>query len=285
MLAMTTDFHGQSRNSADLKNTLKRIANAGFSHTHWCHEFNSCYIYSVYEMLQIKEWHREFDLLVKGVHASIGERGSDLKNYISTNDYNRMAGLDLVKNRVDMAQILETDAIVLHFDFPWDCVSAGKVPDVQLTPVFKSLDELEPYCVTRGVKLCLENSGGSPALCNPVYDILYKRYSGDFLGLCFDTGHANSCRDNCLEYAQRYNDRLFMIHVDDNHAESDEHTLPFEGVFDWEGFAPVLARSPYKFPILLEPIYREKEQDDTAWLKKAFELGNRFAAMVEKHRR
>ena len=281
---MTSDFHGQSRNSADLKNTLERIAGAGFSHVHWCHEFNTCYMYSVYEMFQIKEWCDEAGLLVKGVHASIGEKNSDLKNYISSNEYNRMAGVDLVKNRIEMARILETDSIVLHFNFPWECVGNDNNLNVSLKPVFKSLDELEPYCRIRKVKICIENSGGSPAQCNPVYDILFGRYSGDFLGLCFDTGHANHCKGNCLEYAQRYNDRLFMIHVDDNHGESDEHTLPFEGIFDWEGFVPVLAGSPYEFPVLLEPIYREEEKDDTAWLKRAFDAGNRFSEMVEKRR-
>ena len=117
MLAMTTDFHGESRKSEEIRGALSRIAKAGFSHVHWCHECGGSYLYSIHEMLQI-----------------------------------------------------------------------------------------------RG------------------------------------------------------------------------HTLPFEGVFDWAGFAPLLARSPYKFPILMEPICRE-EGDDTAWLNKAFEVGNRFSAMVEKHRK
>jgi sugar phosphate isomerase/epimerase len=149
--------------------------------------------------------------------------------------------------------------------------------------IFKSFDELGPYCKTHKIKLCLENTGGAPELVCQVSDAICKRYDKDFLGLCFDTGHANMhCKENCLIYAQRYNDRLYMIHAHDNHGEADEHLLPFTGGFDWEGFAQVLARSPYTFPILLES--QTKEEDDTEWLKRAFDAGSRLTAMVEKHR-
>ena len=285
MLAMTSDFHGENRNSADIKNTLARIARAGFSHVHWCHEWTGSYLYSVHEMLQIKEWCDELGLLVKGVHATKGENNSDLKDYTSLNDYNRLAGVELIKNRIELAYILRTDCIVLHLDTPWERIA--KEPDslnTVLQPVYSSFDELEPYCKNHKVKICLENGGGPAAINILVYDALYERYNKDFLGLCLDTGHAFLyCKENCLEYAQRYNDRLFMIHIHDNRGESDEHILPFQGGFDWEGFAPILARSPYQFPILMEPSYKE-EGDDSLWLKKAFEAGNRFSAMVEKYR-
>jgi sugar phosphate isomerase/epimerase len=282
MLAMTSDFHGTSRNSADIKDALARIARAGFSHVHWCHEWSGYYLYSVHEMLQIKEWCDELGLKVKGVHATVGEKESDLKFYSSPNEYSRLAGVELIKNRVDLAHILNAEAIVLHF-----VLGVKKEEDFRqehLLPVFKSFDELEPYCKTHKIRLCIENTGNTPAICCYVFDILCKRYDKDFLGLCFDTGHAFiHCKENCLVYAERYNDRLFMIHAHDNQGEKDEHIIPFEGGFDWEGFARVLARSPYALPILMEPSTKE-EGDDTAWLEKAFEAGSRFSAMVEEHR-
>ena len=284
MLVLSTDFHGQSRNSEVIRNTLKRIADAGFSHVHWCHEFHSSYVYSVYEMLQIKKWCDEFGLLVMGVHASAGESKSDLKSYISFNEYNRLAGVDLIQNRIETARILETDMIVLHLEFPWELSANKKEFDSRMAPIYKSLDALEPYCKTRRIKICIENGDGSPEQCLPVYDALFNRYDENFLGLCFDTGHANIyCKKNSLEYAERYNNRLFLIHGDDNHGETDEHAIPYEGTFNWAGFAPVLARSPYKFPLLLELACRQ-DGDDAGWLKTAFETGNRFSAMAESYR-
>ena len=287
MLSIATDFHGQSRNTAEIKTTLTRIARAGFSHIHWCHEWSGYYIYSFHEMLQIKEWCDELGLKSKGLHASHGEKKDNLKSYASANDHNRLAGVELIKNRVDLAHLLDAGDIVLHSTLTYYQIDTEDGYNDYFKRAFKTFDELEPYCRTRHIRICIENCG-RPAVFNRIFDTLFERYDSDYMGLCLDTGHAfNDCRDNCLEYAQRYNDRLFMIHGDDNHGTNvDEHRLPFDGGFDWEGFAPVLARSPYTFPINMEvSIETYPGEDDDAWLKKAFEAGNRFAAMVEKYRK
>ena len=285
MLAMTSDFHGSNRNSADIKYALARIARAGFSHVHWCHEWTGSYLYSVHEMLQIREWCDELGLLVKGVHASAGETNFDLKDFTSPDEFNRLAGVELIKNRIDLAYILNTDAIVLHLAFPWEL--AEKDDDflnTHLQPVYRSFDELEPYCETRHIRICLENCDAPVVINRRLFDSIYGRYGKDYMGLCFDTGHAFiHCKANCLEYAERYNDRLFLIHIHDNHGEKDEHLIPSEGGFDWEGFAPLLARSSYSLPVLMEPQTNE-EGDAVFWLKKAFDTGSRFSAMVEKYR-
>ncbi|GHV28768.1 hypothetical protein AGMMS4952_13310 [Spirochaetia bacterium] len=298
MLVMTSDFHGTSKSTAEIKNALSGIARAGFSHVHWCHEWTGDYVYSVHEMIQIRTWCDELGLKVKGVHASdgVGRKpfdpltggdvfDRDTKYYVSMNEYNRLAGVDLIKNRVDLAHTLDAGAIVLHFSLPWQVFEADKNYHEQFFwRAFKSFDELEPYCTTRNIRLCIENLGETPrAWSIHQFDLLFKRYGADYMGLCFDTGHANmACRENCLEYAERYNERLFMIHVHDNQGEGDEHILPFEGTFNWEGFAPVLARSPYELPVLMEPSCPAK--DDAVWLGKAFQAGSRFQDMVLKVR-
>jgi sugar phosphate isomerase/epimerase len=284
-LALNTDFGNVSRQSADIKSILARISGAGFSHVHWCHEWNSSYLYSVHEMLQIREWCDEYGLAVKGIHASHGE--FDLKRYISFNDYNRLAGVDLIKNRVDLAYILNAGDIVLHLYLPWKRFEQEKNHrDDFFRVVLRSFDELEPYCKTRRVRICVENLFDNPTVhMRDAFDILFERYDADFMGLCFDTGHANvSCKENILEFAERYNNRLFMIHVHDNNGEGDQHHLPFTGSFNWEGFAALLARSPYSFPVNLELVIG-KAEDEQSWLKKALEEGNRLSEMVQKERK
>jgi sugar phosphate isomerase/epimerase len=284
MLAMTTDFHGTSRNTVEIRATLEKIAKAGFSHVHWCHEWTSFYLYSVHEMLQIRKWCDELNLGVKGVHATAGEPNSDLKNYYSANDYNRLAGIELVKNRVDLAYILNAEAIVLHLIMPLQQLEKEeRIQENHLLNIYKAFDELEPYCKTRHIRLCIENCRGHPNLICSILDALYERYSADFLGFCFDTGHACIyCKENQLVYAERYNERLYMIHVHDNHGETDEHLIPFEGHVDWEGFTKVLAHSPYSLPILIESQCSKETEDDSTWLEKAFKEGNRITTMVEK---
>ena len=286
MLSIATDYKGQSRNTGEIKAALTRIAQAGFSHIHWCHEWSGYYLYSVHEMLQIREWCNELGLLIKGIHASHGEKIADLKSYASANEYNRLAGAELIKNRIDLAYLLNAQDIVLHSTLPYSKIEKDEDYQAYYVQAFKTFDELEPYCKTRHIRICIENCGTSEVF-NRIFDTLFQRYDKDYMGLCFDTGHGfKDCKENCLEFAERYNDRLFMIHADDNQGASDEHLLPFDGGFDWEGFAPILARSPYTFPINLEvSIAKYEGEDDTAWLHKAFETGSRLTAMVEKYRR
>ena len=286
MLAMTSDFRETNRKSVDIRDTLALIVRAGFTHVHWCHEWTGAYIYSAYEMLQIREWRDELGFMVKGVHATAGEKDADLKNYVSSNEYSRLAGLELIKNRVDLAYILDAEDIVLHLDLPWQRFETDKdYRDCFFRQALKSFDELEFYCKTRHIRICIENgSAVPPSHSRYMFDTLFKRYDEKYMGLCFDTGHAlMACKENCLEYAERYNNRLFVLHIHDNNGEKDEHLIPFEGGFDWEGFAPVLARSPYRFPILMESSHKDAG-DDSIWLEKAFISGNRFASMVQKYR-
>jgi sugar phosphate isomerase/epimerase len=248
-------------------------------------------LYSSHEILQIRDWCDELGLKGKGVHATIGEKKSDLKDYSSFNDYNRLAGVELLKNRVDLAYILNAEAIVLHLIMPWEQIEKEEgFLATHMKNVYRSFDELEPYCKTRHIRLCIENTGGDLDIICGVYDGLFQRYDSDFLGFCFDTGHSIlHCKENPLVFMERYNDRIFMIHAHDNHGENDQHLIPFEGIFNWEGFAKALARSPYTLPVVMEPIFNDekegaREEQVEKWLERIFEAGNRFTAMVEKYR-
>jgi sugar phosphate isomerase/epimerase len=292
---MTSDFHGESRNTGEIRETLAKIARAGFSHVHWCHEWSGTYLYSSAEMLQIREWCGELGLRVKGVHATEGVRrksfdpadgrdlsAEDTKHYVSLNEYNRLAGVELVKNRVDLAHILGAEALVLHLGQPWQAFERDRdYRDAFYRQAFKSLDELEPYCRIRQIRICIENLPEPPEAHGiRQFDALFERYGAEYLGLCFDAGHAAiTCKENPLAYAERYRDRLFMVHLHDNQGQHDEHLLPFEGVFPWEAFTRVLARSPYEFPLLLESSTRQAG-DDSAWLDQALQRGSRLHRMT-----
>ena len=73
-LAIATDFAGESTRLEDIEDVLKKISEAGFTHVHWCHEWEGDYIYSAYEMQQIKEWMDKYHLKAKALHATKGSR-------------------------------------------------------------------------------------------------------------------------------------------------------------------------------------------------------------------
>jgi sugar phosphate isomerase/epimerase len=310
VFALATDYGGESRNTEKIRRTLRGIAEAGFSHVHWCHEWRGGYLYSVYEMQQLKEWLDGLGLKTKGVHASSGEIRSyfatlseyesgreNLKDYLSPNEYNRRAGVELVKNRVDLAVELGTGEIVLHLHLPFRIFEADRdFREAFYAVVFRSFDELAGYCLERGIKICIENLPDCPEHHQiEMFDRLFERYKPDFMGLCFDTGHGNITSGNCLEFAVRYIDRLFITHIHDNHGlaqgshqdlvqlvvNSDEHLIPFEGTFNWEGFAETLAKSPYELPYLMEITMRDS--GETVFFRKVLEAGRRFHMMAGRY--
>lgn len=314
-LAIATDYMGESPDLKEVEERLAHIADAGFSHVHWAHEWDGDYLYSVHEMEWIRNRIDHYGLKTKGVHASKGSirpggfcrnfyrNDSMRKDYSSINEYSRKAGVDLIKNRVDLAEILQTSEIVLHMILP--CCDFGKegYEELYYEQIFKSLDELEVYCGKKGIRICVENMW-APQNFRQIqkYDRLFQRYSRDFLGICIDTGHAllSDKKENMLELAKRYAGRIYSIHAQDNPGpfvdlrekaetlgdycwacgEGDCHWIPFEGKFNWEGFAEILAKSPYSFPLILETACREKNEME--FLKRNMQAGQKLSRMVEK---
>ena len=62
------------------------------------------------EIRQIERWLREFNLAVNDLHGSAGRE----KAWGSPREYERLAGVELVKNRIDMAARLGTDVVIMH---------------------------------------------------------------------------------------------------------------------------------------------------------------------------
>lgn len=311
MLGFSTDYWGESKNTAEIEATLRAIAEAGFTHVHWCHEWDGDYTYSLYEMLQIRQWMDKYGLKAKGLHATEGHSRSSIlgkykyrweaqnrKDYTSENELNRLAGVELLKNRIDMAAVLGATEIVLHMQLPYR--SFEQEPgfrDRYYAQVCKSFDELQYFCKARGVRICIENLLGTPNEHQTYQlDLLFDRYDRDFVGYCCDTGHAlvTSAVDP-LELPQRYADRMYFIHCSDNlglacpecweddiqMTHCDLHRIPFEGKFDWDGFAKIVARAPFELPVVLEVGAKEREAD---YLARNFEAGMRLERMVETYR-
>lgn len=313
-LAIATDYLGESPCLDETEKRLERIAKAGFSHVHWAHEWNGDYIYSIHEMDWIHRTLKKYGLKVKGIHASQGSIRSDdffqnfhrndqmRKDYSSLNEYSRKAGVDLIKNRIDMAVILETKEIVLHMIQP--CCDFGRdgYEEQYYHQIFKSLDELKEYCMNRNVRICIENMWApNNEMQIRQFDRIFQRYGSEFLGICIDTGHALLADEkrNALELAERYMDRIFCIHAQDNIGPDfkkrraaktleesckasgpDLHRIPFDGIFDWERFSAILANSPYELPIVLETVCKEENEMD--FLQKNIAAGRKITEMVEK---
>jgi sugar phosphate isomerase/epimerase len=254
---------------------LRRIADAGFSHVHWGYHFNTDFIYSEYEMDRIEAWLKEYGLALLDLHASSGVE----KKYYSLREYERLAGVALVKNRIDMAARLNSGVVILHVP--------GEPPEETERALFegqvrKSLDALQAYAENMGVKIALENLDKRNFLH---IQKLFSEYGPDFLGFCYDSGHGN-LYDKAFTDLESVKDRLISIHLHDNDGLSDQHKPLFSGTVDWKGLAAVMARSAYDKCVSMELMTANAEFDSQeAFLKNAYQDGLRFTEMLAFERR
>jgi len=246
---------------------LRRIAEAGFSHVHWCHQWNTDFAYLDCEVVAIEAWFRELGLHLTDLHGSVGPE----KHWGSAREHERLAGVELVRNRVEMAARLGSDVVIMHLpSLPEDEPNG----DAHWERMWRSLDAIGPVARACGVRIAIEN-GDFDAI-----EHVFARYGPDSVGLCYDAGHGNLIPDG-LDRLGRVLDRLISIHLHDNDGDGDQHKLLFSGTVDWPRLAGLIARSPYAKPVSMESTMAKYEDlDETTFLSRAHEAGTTFAKMV-----
>lgn len=275
MLAITTDYLTDHGNPEPY---LRRIADAGFSALHWCHHWNTDFIYREPEIAQIDRWLLEYGLQITDVHGSDGQE----KRWYATEEYARMAGVDLVSNRLEFAARLGAEVVIMHVMPPAE-------PD-HFQPFWdafrRSLDSLEPLVRLYGVPIALENlydvlPDGAVRHNHDVLEQVFASYAPDFVGLCYDTGHAN-IGGNHIDRIDALKGRLLALHLHDNDGQADQHKPLFTDSIDWPRVAALIRTAPFRRTILLETLQRNSGFDDElAFLRDARLRGQRFAALLD----
>ncbi|MGA7671562.1 MAG: sugar phosphate isomerase/epimerase family protein [Nitrolancea sp.] len=271
MLSITTDY---LRDVGSPEPYLRRIAEAGFSHIHWCHHWNDDFLYANAEIEQIGRWLEDFGLKLNDLHASAGHE----KCWTSTVDHERQAGVELVRNRIDMTARLGGDVIILHMPAaPSDEAHSQRFSDV----LHRSFDALQTFAAERGVRLALENlTDGNFATVRQVL----SEYPAEFVGHCYDSGHGNITGDG-LDQLDLVKERLISLHLHDNDAVSDDHQPLFTATVDWPRLAGIIAQSSYVKMVSLEvQMHHSGIEDEMTFLASAREGGERFAQMIEDAR-
>ncbi len=258
-LSITTDYL-ESAGSPD--RYLRAIGEAGFTHIHWCHQWNTDFLYGPAEIAQIKQWMSNYGIALCDLHASQGKE----KRWGSNLEYERLAGLDLIRNRLEMTAELGGDVIILH---------APTNDDIDRQR--ESLSDLEADCRRTGVRIALENLGAGSF---DRVSTLLSEFGPDVCGHCYDSGHGNMTGDG-LARVDTLKDRLISVHLHDNDGEGDQHRIPFSDTIDWPSLAKLIAASSYSKPLSFEVATRNHEGiDETGFLARTLEAGNRLAALV-----
>jgi sugar phosphate isomerase/epimerase len=269
MQSMTSDYVKSTGNPQPY---LKRIAEAGFTHVHWCHQWDTDFLYCDSEIVQIKKWFDEYGLKLTDLHATAGRE----KCWVSSLEYERLAGVELVKNRIEMAARLEADVIIVHPSNTPDLLDSR---EKHRDNFLRSLDELQFFAKSHGVRLALENVMFDAYIINQGLD----NYGSDYVGICYDSGHGNFLEGSGLDWLELRKERLISLHLHDNDGTSDQHKIPFTGIVDWERLTRIIAESPYNKAVNLEcGIHNTGSDSEMDFLVKSLEAAKKIEAMIER---
>ena len=285
-ICITTDYAGAQ---GAPETQLRLIAEAGFTHLHWCHHFNTDFMYRPCEMGAMRKLVRELGLKVLDIHGSYGQE----KRFWSLREYERQAGAELFKNRAELYCELEaTGSLIMHLPYLQvdSSPESAAIQRREMEQALRTLDEVIPYLENLGVPLALENMPGDTW---ELLDLALARYPET--GICYDCGHGNNDRFKHNEEMHRRRARLFALHLNDNDGKSDQHQSPFMGTVDWPRVAEIVADSPYDKPLSFEitmkatpfqhgpltPVPSQSVEEQLAFLKDAHERCERFAKLYE----
>lgn len=301
MVAINTDYAKTSVSTHHTKKMLETISKIGFTHVHWVHQWDGTDIYSLSEMKQIKNWLKELNLQVKGVHATDGTisgRFDDRKVFISPNEFNREAGVELVKNRIDFASFVGAGEIVLHvkmLHLILPNIGYESYEDTYWEQLFKSFDSIVNYGQEKKIKIAIENlEYPSLDIQFDQFDRLFERYSVDELGFCFDLGHNMILSNNKpFGFLERYQNRLTSLHLNcgifnesnetnyNQILKFDTHSIPNKDLVDFDALSKLIAESPYELPITFEI---STSDDIEKELNETLKLGKEIDMLVKKYR-
>ena len=294
-----TDYNNDLHNWTEIERQIKNLAMAGFTHTQWMQNWEGEYMYSPSEMFQARDVLRHYNICAHSIHATEGGKRTTVinarkifcnryrlmdirKDYTSPNEYQRLAGVDLLKNRIDLCACIGASVMVLHMQLPY-MLFAEKPEEktVYYQQVIKSFDEVSEYAKAAGVRIALENM-----ICTPreyqdeQFDFMFSRYDSDFLGFAYDSGHgALMCREDYYHFLKKYTDRLYATHLQDNASITDEllyqedgdkadlevllhdvHWVPDvdgtlgRGILNWDLIADYVAKAPLDLPADFEVV-------------------------------
>ena len=271
---MTTDY---AAGTGCPEPYLKQIAEAGFSHVHWCHHWNDDFLYSRAEIRQIAKWLKQYNLQLNDIHTSDGQE----KAWGSAREYQRLAGIELVENRIIMASDLGADVVIIHLPGGIDPSNSA---DPMWRVVLRSLDDLEPCARKSCVRIAIENIENVDL---SLIEALLSLYDPDYVGLCYDSGHGNMVRVDEMDTLEKLKSRLIAIHLHDNDGIGDQHNLPFTGTVAWKRLTRIIAESAYTKCVNLETAYTKEEdtgiEEERQFLRRALNAGKALYGMIGEH--
>jgi sugar phosphate isomerase/epimerase len=115
---------------------------------------------------------------------------------------------------------------------------------------------------------------------------LADAFGDDRIGVCWDFGHGQRIYRDLARPVKVLGKRLKALHINDNHAVSDQHFLPFMGTVNWEDVMNALWDVGYKGDFTYEVYGLTKMMPEAlkdAAARYAYELGTYCIGLYNKN--
>jgi len=157
----------------------------------------------------------------------------------------RVDAMDEVKRALEVAETIPFRYLIQHM-----ATSRQPADPRTLDAAFSSLEHLVLFAKQRGVVIAIENTPNEFGSPESLAQFVKETRLND-LRFCFDLGHAH-IGEGVPAGFELMRDRIVTVHVHDNHGESDEHLLPFDGTIDWDSALGALSGAPQSPALVLE---------------------------------
>lgn len=282
-----------------VRQSLRLISEAGFTHINWNPDSGNSYMLSGAEIAFTADMVHASGLKVKSLHGSNGrnpisevrwrkDRRTGMetrRDILSPHEWQRRSGVELVKNRVDLASAFGAPDVVMHIDITDAVFRSREAEQAFFAPLWASLEELQPYCVEKRVKIAVETLFcASASSFLQLYDRLFARFPAEFIGLCLDTGHWEMIAPGSCSVVEQFGDRLITTHINDNFGATDDHLLPFDGRIEWEAVTRAIAATNYEAPLNLETHIDRYSMPERAFYQRAHKVAVRLEEQISAYR-
>jgi len=248
--SITTDLAGQKKLPGPL---FLAFSEASFTAVHWCQDWlGEPIFYSADYAQQIRQLAEHHRLRVADVHG-YGGTGDGITY---TDELFAAANI----NRAEFASRLGADVVVLHLP-----AQRLATPQEAIDSSIMLLRAIQPAFEKLGVRAAVENLPWATHV-DAFFDVLLGEFSPDFLGFCYDSGHAVVSGQPHL--LARHVARLLVTHLHDNDGSGDQHRLPGEGKANWLEIVGILKGATYRGTLNLE-LYLPANTDLGTFCRKA----------------
>ena len=216
----------------------------GFENIHWCDNWIDNIIYTQDMMKDYARLLSDTGLVCLDVHGT-ATKTITIDTFSSQYHHEY---IKLLENRIEFCYFIGGDSVVVH-----PPTYHAPQYDERIAQSHKVIQSVEDLCIDKSISLAFENVRKDDHLILKEY---FETYSPEFVGLCYDSGHANIFGN--LGEIMLLGERLIVTHLNDNKGAKDDHQYPGWGTIDWEKVTSWLSETNYKKPWNLEVAHSDE---------------------------